>query len=100
MGMYTVFLRKTTYPDLLPCMEYLYPYIGATIHVCCDVHTIFDDIVMLIDVRNELEGNVLVMGADIVSRYLTLCLERPIKVWFELLDSREHLGLQLSDFML
>ena len=99
MGMYTVFSRKTTYPDFAPSMEYLYPYIGATIHVLRDVHTIFDDIVIMIDHRNELEGNQLVMGADIVSRYLTLSLERPIKVRFEFADSREHLGLQLSDFI-
>lgn len=99
MGMYTVFSRKTTYPDFAPSMEYLYPYIGATIHVLRDVDTTFDSIVIMIDHRNELEGNQLVMGADIVSRYLTLSLERPIKVRFEFADSREHLGLQLSDFV-
>lgn len=99
MGMYTVFSQKTTYPDFAPSMEYLYPYIGATIHVLRDVDTTFDSIVIMIDHRNELEGNQLVMGADIVSRYLTLSLERPIKVRFEFADSREHLGLQLSDFV-
>ncbi|WP_191983823.1 DUF3800 domain-containing protein [Lacticaseibacillus chiayiensis] len=99
MGMYTVFSRKTTYPDFAPSMEYLYPYIGATLHVLRDVDTSFDSIVIMIDHRNELEGNQLVMGADIVSRYLTLSLERPIKVRFEFADSREHLGLQLSDFV-
>ncbi|PLC44836.1 hypothetical protein C0Q90_16240, partial [Lacticaseibacillus paracasei] len=60
MGRYTVFSQKTTYPDFAPSMEYLYPYIGATIHVLREVDTTFDSIVIMIDHRNELEGNQLV----------------------------------------
>lgn len=57
----TVFSRKTTYPILHHQWNILSIY-RATIHVLRDVHTTFDDIVIMIDHRNELEGNQLCDG--------------------------------------
>lgn len=77
----------------------LYPYLAAILRILDTYDQVPDKVRIVLDKRNEIEGEQLGIAARILNSYLKSASGKNVIFMLRTADSKEELGLQFSDFV-